>query len=279
MIWIYRYSDIIQESFYDTYLNLTLKSVMLLKWVSTHCSQVTFVLKTDDDMFVNIPALVEHLTQPDIRNRKDLILGSLFCRARPIKDQNSKWYSPQFMFSGKEYPDYVSGTGYIMSGHLVPILFESAMQVPLFHLEDIFITGNYDQSLISGRFTKLLNKIFWTVLQQRGLNLLQLLETPKWCLRVLGGGIISRTITALTLTCRFSKCSRKLLLGLVARRANVTPENFHLFSHLKQPLNNTCVYRKIITSHGLKPFEMKSIWTKVGSKIAPYFCFLFDWFE
>ena len=150
MIWIYRYSDIIQESFYDTYLNLTLKSVMLLKWVSTHCSQVTFVLKTDDDMFVNIPALVEHLTQPDIRNRKDLILGSLFCRARPIKDQNSKWYSPQFMFSGKEYPDYVSGTGYIMSGHLVPILFESAMQVPLFHLEDVFITGNYDQSSISG---------------------------------------------------------------------------------------------------------------------------------
>jgi len=190
------YSDIIQESFYDTYLNLTLKSVMLLKWVSTHCSQVTFVLKTDDDMFVNIPALVEHLTQPDIRNRKDLILGSLFCRARPIRKNNSKWYSPQSMFSGKEYPDYVSGTGYIMSGHLVPILFESAMQVPLFHLEDVFITG------------------------------------------------------------------------LVARRANVTPENFHLFSYLKQPLNSPCVYRKIITSHGLKPFEMKTVWTKVNSPLV-----------
>lgn len=190
------YSDIIQENFYDTYLNLTLKSVMLLKWVSTYCSQVTFVLKTDDDMFVNLPALVEHLARPQVRSRKDLIMGSLFCRVTPIKDQNSKWYSPQFMFSGKEYPDYVSGTGYIMSGQLVPKLFENAMQVPLFHLEDIFITG------------------------------------------------------------------------MVARHSNVTPENFHLFSYLKQPLNNTCVYRKVFTSHGLKPLEMRSIWAKVNDPLV-----------
>ena len=50
---------------------------MLLKWVKTHCPQVTFVLKTDDDMFVNIPALVGFLDRPDIRQRSDLIIGSL----------------------------------------------------------------------------------------------------------------------------------------------------------------------------------------------------------
>nr|CAG4648786.1 EOG090X0A8N [Polyphemus pediculus] len=186
------HSDIIQEGFHDSYLNLTLKSVMMLKWVTTYCPQVTFVLKTDDDMFVNVPALVHHLAQPAIRHRKDLIVGSLFCRVAPIKDLHSKWYSPQFMFSGKEYPDYVSGTGYVISGGLISTLFENAMQVPLFHLEDIFITG------------------------------------------------------------------------MVARQSNITPENFHLFSYLKQPLNLTCLYQKIFTSHGLKPAELRSIWQRLN---------------
>lgn len=188
------HNDIIQEGFFDSYLNLTLKSVMLLKWVSTYCPQVTFVLKTDDDMFVNVPALVQHLSQPAVRDRKDLIVGSLFCHAVPIKDHHSKWYSPQFMFNGKEYPDYVSGTGYVISGALIRTLFDNAMHVPLFHLEDVFITG------------------------------------------------------------------------MVAHRSNVTPENFHLFSYLKQPLNNTCVYRAVFTSHGLKPFEIKSVWSRVNDR-------------
>jgi len=67
--------------------------VMMLKWVKTHCPKVTFVLKTDDDMYVNIRALVDYLSRPDVRNRKDLIVGSLFCRVVPIKEPSSKWYS------------------------------------------------------------------------------------------------------------------------------------------------------------------------------------------
>ena len=45
------------------------------------------------------------------------------------------------MFSGREYPDYVSGTGYVMSGRLIPRLFDTSLSVPLFHLEDVFMTG------------------------------------------------------------------------------------------------------------------------------------------
>lgn len=82
------HGDIIQEGFYDSYLNLTLKSVMLLKWVTTYCPEVSFVLKTDDDMFVNIPALVGYLSTI---HRQNVIVGYLFCHARPVKDLRSKW--------------------------------------------------------------------------------------------------------------------------------------------------------------------------------------------
>ena len=95
------------------------------------------------------------------------------------------------MFSGKEYPDYVSGTGYVMSGSIVPTLFDHALQVPLFHLEDIFVTG------------------------------------------------------------------------MVARKANIVPENYHMFSYQKQALDKTCLYRKVITSHGLTPAEMRTVWQRV----------------
>ena len=56
-------------------------------------------------------------------------------------------YSPQFMFTGNEYPDFVSGTGYVMSGALIPTLFNKSLQVPLFHLEDVFLTGIVAQHL------------------------------------------------------------------------------------------------------------------------------------
>lgn len=31
------YNDLIQESFFDSYNNLTLKSVMMLKWITNNC--------------------------------------------------------------------------------------------------------------------------------------------------------------------------------------------------------------------------------------------------
>lgn len=96
------------------------------------------------------------------------------------------------MYDAKVYPDYVSGTGYVISGPLVSILFEKALHVPLFHLEDVYTTG------------------------------------------------------------------------MVAKQANVTPENNNLFSFVKHPTNNTCLYRKVITSHGLKPKELLDVWRRVN---------------
>ena len=47
------YRDIIQVNTIDAYSNLTLKSVALLHWTHTHCRKVDWVLKCDDDNYVN----------------------------------------------------------------------------------------------------------------------------------------------------------------------------------------------------------------------------------
>ena len=47
--------DILQESFVDTYANLTIKSLMMLKWFANHCTKhYQYLMKTDDDMYINI---------------------------------------------------------------------------------------------------------------------------------------------------------------------------------------------------------------------------------
>ncbi|XP_076356294.1 beta-1,3-galactosyltransferase 1-like isoform X1 [Tachypleus tridentatus] len=133
-----RYSDIIQEDFLDSYNNLTIKSVMLLKWVNNTCLDARYIMKTDDDMFVNVFNLLDYLKK---KGHSKLLLGCLISGAVPVRDRRSKWYIPDSFFTANVYPDYLSGTGYVFSTDIVPSLYETALDTPFFYLEDIFITG------------------------------------------------------------------------------------------------------------------------------------------
>lgn len=83
------YGDIIQETFHDTYNNLTIKSVMMLKWVTNYCPRASYLMKTDDDMYINIKNLLRALTTRSSNN--GILLGSLICNAHPISDPKNKW--------------------------------------------------------------------------------------------------------------------------------------------------------------------------------------------
>ena len=48
------YGDIVQGGFTDTYRNLSYKNILGKLWSSLFCDQAQFVLKTDDDMFVDL---------------------------------------------------------------------------------------------------------------------------------------------------------------------------------------------------------------------------------
>jgi hypothetical protein len=45
------------------------------------------------------------------------------------------------MYQGTLYPNYLSGTGYVMSRDVVSRLYQAALKTPLFHLEDVYLTG------------------------------------------------------------------------------------------------------------------------------------------
>ena len=52
-----KFKDILQIDMVDGYYNLTLKVVGLLNWLKGHC-RVDFVLKVDDDVYINVRNLM-----------------------------------------------------------------------------------------------------------------------------------------------------------------------------------------------------------------------------
>ena len=135
------HGDIIQEDFIDTYANLTLKSLALLRWTQEafrNGGRWQYVLKTDDDVYVNMPALWEV-----VRRNEDplLLLGSVICNSEPVTDQSSKWFVRNNMFAGGVYPDYLNGPAYLMAKETVTVLLEASLGLTPFFLEDVFVTG------------------------------------------------------------------------------------------------------------------------------------------
>lgn len=68
------YDDLIVANFMDSYDNLTLKTMATLEWIDTYCNQSEFVLKTDDDMFINVPNLLKFIDRIEVSNTEKIII-------------------------------------------------------------------------------------------------------------------------------------------------------------------------------------------------------------
>ena len=58
-----RYDEVLQGEIEEIYQNLTSKTVMGYTWMRKHCPDADYVMKTDDNMYVNTPALLKYLGQ------------------------------------------------------------------------------------------------------------------------------------------------------------------------------------------------------------------------
>jgi hypothetical protein len=134
-----RNRDIIQGSFLDTYGNLTLKTRMGLKWVVEACSYTKYVMKTDDDMWVNVANVMSALLPQYGRMFHSHIGGFCMRRETPHRDPKSKYYIPQSLFNRDYFPPFCSGTGYVTSSAMVKKIYQIADNVPYFPLEDVYV--------------------------------------------------------------------------------------------------------------------------------------------
>lgn len=133
------YSDIIRGSFIDSYDNLTLKSISMLEWVDKHCQKALFILKADDDVFINVQNLMNFIDKN--RSAKRKIFGHLAKHWRPIRDEASKYYLSREQFNPVVFPNFIAGPSYLMTRDCVSDLYHRALKLTFLRLEDVFLTG------------------------------------------------------------------------------------------------------------------------------------------
>ena len=91
-----QYGDIIQVNMVDQYRNLTLKVVALFNWVNENCPHARYLLKCDDDVYVNVNTLVNLIRS--LPGDEIAIYGAQFTDGIVVRDGKSQFYINNTIF-------------------------------------------------------------------------------------------------------------------------------------------------------------------------------------
>ena len=131
------YGDVIQESFIDSYRNLTYKSIFTWKWISGYCrGNADYIVKTDDDVFVrvnNMLKLIHKLSEKPTRSMHGFVI-----RGSPHRHKESKYFITTSEYPFSQYPTLCSGTGVVYPSHIAGDLYNISLTTPYVHLEDVY---------------------------------------------------------------------------------------------------------------------------------------------
>ena len=130
------HKDLIRGAQNEHYNNLTLKTQMGLEWASKYC-EFQFLVKADDDVFVNPYTLMDFLGKPDTP-KTEFYTGLCFHEGRPLREGKNaiSWEE----YNKTAYADFCVGPAYLLSSDLVHKLVEmfDVSKKP-FKLEDVYI--------------------------------------------------------------------------------------------------------------------------------------------
>ncbi|XP_050713571.1 acetylgalactosaminyl-O-glycosyl-glycoprotein beta-1,3-N-acetylglucosaminyltransferase-like [Eriocheir sinensis] len=144
-----RHGDLVVGSFVDHYHNLTYKHVMALRWAARRCSHATFLVKADDDAFIDVPALRALLgrTFSLPPPRRTLACNVLPAGTRP--QRAGKWAVSERDYPWPEYPRYCAGLSYVATPDVADLLARAAQAgvAPRVWVDDVWVTGLLTEAL------------------------------------------------------------------------------------------------------------------------------------
>ena len=129
------FKDILRLSYEDTYNNLPNKTMLSLGWIADHCKP-KFVLKTDDDCFVNIFHILPWLDTLPLSYQ---YMGRVNIHMPVIRDPFHRNYVPRKEHPEDEYKPYCAGGGYILAGAIIKNVTERAKTIKQIINEDAYM--------------------------------------------------------------------------------------------------------------------------------------------
>ena len=135
------YRDIVQETYVDSYRNITYKGMSALKWITRFCNNTQLVLKTDDDAMVDVRTLFTQLDGTLNYPKKPLGNGNVARNVPAVRDGVYKWSVTEEEYSRDVYPPFCPGLAFLLSPDLIPAMWELSLRTKFFWVDDIFLTG------------------------------------------------------------------------------------------------------------------------------------------
>ena len=136
-----QHGDILQLDLEDTPMTLSYKTLGTFHWVVRYCGNTRFLMKADDDVFINVPNVLQELKMIQNLGPMKFMLGHVIDGAKPITDRKDKWFLPIGMYKDRTYPPYLSGSAYVVPISLAEPILQHSQETSIFWLEDIYITG------------------------------------------------------------------------------------------------------------------------------------------
>lgn len=115
----------------------------VVNWIIEHCSEALYLVKLDDDVFVNIKPLSKHLVNKFGLNPIDskFIYCNIVDNGLPARHNLSKWRVSYETYPFQYYPRYCEGFSYITNMATVRLMHQQSKIVPRFWIDDVYFTG------------------------------------------------------------------------------------------------------------------------------------------
>lgn len=142
------FGDIVMGNFVDSYRNLSYKHLLGYKWIRNFCSGATFVLKTDDDAFVDIFQLFDFISRNYGFSPQSTMLCNVFPEGTEVRrfpenknTRASKWSVRYDEYPHAVYPRYCGGLAYLATTDVIARILDVSDRVKFFWIDDVFVTG------------------------------------------------------------------------------------------------------------------------------------------
>ncbi|XP_069188509.1 lactosylceramide 1,3-N-acetyl-beta-D-glucosaminyltransferase A [Procambarus clarkii] len=144
-----RHGDLVVGSFTDHYHNLTYKHVMTLRWAAAHCANAIYLVKADDDAFIDVPALRALLDRTFSHPPPSRTLACNVLPAGTQPQRSGKWAVSDTDYPWPEYPRYCAGLAYVATPDLADELARVAQAgvATRIWVDDVWVTGLLAEAL------------------------------------------------------------------------------------------------------------------------------------
>ncbi|XP_014661765.1 PREDICTED: beta-1,3-galactosyltransferase 5-like [Priapulus caudatus] len=133
------HNDVVQARFLDSYANLTRKHFVALKYATESCQSADHIVKVDDDVFINLPAIISYLSTS---RTKDNIMCNVLKHEFPNRNPRHKLFISEKEYPDNEYPPFCMGMAIIYSRHAANMLVTEAENAKFIDkIDDVYFGG------------------------------------------------------------------------------------------------------------------------------------------